>query len=213
MTRLKICQKLYTTRFLDQKMLCFREKFTHQLVRNLHAAVATNFKSWNHHRKHVAGRISHKMHLFLVTAASVDILLIWGSKGLPKQTKKNKENGVHCESTQVSRKFPGRSAAWENARSLATDGKAEQCRLPMFLSGLVKTKHLEDLQKQSGRFAQTLKDDFTVFTIRTSEVCIQSHLRFFFYRNIGAQLKSRYSRNLAWVCHVLHTNKNRCPKE
>ena len=81
---------------------------------------------------------------------------------------------------QVSRKFPGRSAAWENARSLATDGKAEQCRLPMFLSGLVKTKHLEELQTQSGRVPQTPNDDFTVFTIRTSEVCIQSHLRCFF---------------------------------
>ena len=81
---------------------------------------------------------------------------------------------------QVSRKFPGRSAAWENARSLATDGKAEQCRLPMFLSGLVKTKHLEEQQKQSGRVAQTPKDDFSLFTIRTAEVCIQSHILCFF---------------------------------
>ena len=82
-------------------------------------------------------------------------------------------NGVHCESTQVSRKFPGRSAAWENARSLATDGKAEQCRLPMFLSGLVKTKHLEELQKQSGRVAQTPKERLCLhLELEVASICI-----------------------------------------
>ena len=97
-------------------------------------------------------------------------------KDFLNKPRRIKVNGVHCESTQVSRKFPGRSAAWENARSLATDGKAEQCRLPMFLSGLVKTKHLEELQKQSGRVAQTPKDDFKIlFTFRIRD-CIRLYL-------------------------------------
>ena len=124
---------------------------------------ALSLSTWSDQRKHAAifcGWEKLTQNAFS-PGHSLPVLIYFRYEELKdfhNKPRRIKINGVHCESTQVSRKFPGRSAAWENARSLATDGKAEQCRLPMFLSGLVKTKHLEELQKQSGRVAQTPKE-------------------------------------------------------
>ena len=119
-------------------------------------------------------------------------------------------NGVHCESTQVSRKFPGRSAAWENARSLATDGKAEQCRLPMFLSGLVKTKHLGELQKQSGRVAQTPTERLCLhLELEIASICIFCICWSQYCCSFEIEVQSKPHCSMPFFS----TNINWCPKE